>query len=447
MVGVRYGRQSRSCAYLATGYLGGVIVACAAVGSPSVHAQTLFGLFGPAEAPSTAQPAAAPPASTQAAATPRRRVHRRERTRVRVHRPQPQEESGAKDLAKEGQQGGLGERVNANTVAVVSGSLDSTAAVVASDFSTVLDDGDNLRILPLIGKGGGQNIRDVRFMTGVDLGIAPVNLLNEYRRSNRIGPIAETIVYVAKLYNEEMHVLVRADSPVTSLAQLTGQRVYFGEPGSGTQLAARDVFARLGVRSEDVATDQAEALRRLRSGEIAAAVLLAGKPAAAIARLSADGFRLLPVPYPRELEGEYLPASLGPQDYPSMIAPGAQIDTVAVGTALIAYNWPRGSDHYRRIEKFVDAFFPRLAQFQAPLRHPKWQEVNLTAVLPGWTRFAGAEEWLQRARQQVDGGGRRFEDAMAAPEATSGKGEGATPQEVDRLFHEFLKWNQTRERR
>ena len=192
--------------------------------------------------------------------------------------------------------------------------------------------------------------------------------------------------------------------------------------------------------------DQAQALEQLKRGDIAAAVLVAGKPAAAIAGLGADGFRLLPLPYPRELQNDYLPAALGSQDYPGLIAPGAQVDTVAVGTALIAYNWPRGSEPYRRLENFVETFFPRLAEFQAPPRHPKWREVNLTAVLPGFTRLAAAEGWLQRDRQQVDGGGRRIEEAMGAREATSGQGEAAAG-DADRLFHQFLKWNQFRERR
>jgi hypothetical protein len=29
----------------------------------------------------------------------------------------------------------------------------------------------------------------------------------------------------------------------------------------------------------------------------------------------------------------------------------------------------------------------------------KWQEVNLAAVLPGWTRFEGAQAWLDNYRQ------------------------------------------------
>ena len=108
--------------------------------------------------------------------------------------------------------GSLGERINANTVAVISGNLNATYVTIAYDLSAVLDDGDDFRILPVIGRGGGQNIKDVRFMKGVDLGITQSNLLGAYKRSNEIGPIDDKIVYIAKLFNEEMHLIVRADS-------------------------------------------------------------------------------------------------------------------------------------------------------------------------------------------------------------------------------------------
>ena len=47
----------------------------------------------------------------------------------------------------------------------------------------------------------------------------------------------------------------------------------------------------------------------------------------------------------------------------------------------------------------VDAFFPRIADFQKPPRHPKWKEANLTAVVPGWKRHDAAEE---RNHQRLD---------------------------------------------
>ena len=46
------------------------------------------------------------------------------------------------------------------------------------------------------------------------------------------------------------------------------------------------------------------------------------------------------------------------------------------------------------MQRFVDAFFSRIAEFQNPSRHPKWQETNLAAEAPGWQRFKPAQDWL-----------------------------------------------------
>ncbi len=112
------------------------------------------------------------------------------------------------------QLGSVGERINANTIAIVSGNPNATYMTIAYDMSAVLDDGDDFRILPVIGKGGGQNIKDVRFLKGVDLGITQSNLLPYYKRTNEIGPVDDKIVYIAKLFNEEAHLIVRADSGI-----------------------------------------------------------------------------------------------------------------------------------------------------------------------------------------------------------------------------------------
>src|SRR5215212_3689292 len=93
---------------------------------------------------------------------------------------------------------------NQNTIAVISGNPNASYLRIAYDLSAVLDDGDNFRILPIVGKGGGQNIRDVRMLKGVDLGITQANLLTYFKRTNEIGRIDDKIVYLAKLFNEEM---------------------------------------------------------------------------------------------------------------------------------------------------------------------------------------------------------------------------------------------------
>lgn len=341
------------------------------------------------------------------------------------------------------QLGTLGEQVNANTIAIISGNPNATYMSIAYDMSAVLDDGDDFRVLPVIGKGGGQNIKDVRFLKGIDLGITQSNLLPYFKKTNEIGPIDDRIVYIAKLFNEEMHLIVRADSGINATADLAGKKVNFSDVGSGTQLSTRDIFERLGIAVQEVNMGQADAFEALKRGEIAATILIAGKPAGSMAKLkAADGFRILPIAYAKPLQSDYLPTMLTSEDYPGLIAPGQKVETVAVGAVLIAFNWPRNTDRYRRIQKFVDNFFPKLAEFQKPPRHPKWKEANLAAVLPGWKRFEGAEEWLRRnAPPQAER--EQFDKFLANRRE---KAVSLSDEDRNRLFQEFLQWSRARTR-
>jgi len=159
---------------------------------------------------------------------------------------------GARPLPDKPSLGTIGERLNGNTIAIVSGNPNATYLTIAYDMSDVLDDGENFRILPIIGKGGGQNIRDVRFLKGVDLGITQSIILNQFHQSGELGSIDDKIVYITKLFNEEMHVVVRADSGINSLQQLNGKKVNFSDIGSGSQLSSRDVFQRLNIHPQEV---------------------------------------------------------------------------------------------------------------------------------------------------------------------------------------------------
>ena len=340
--------------------------------------------------------------------------------------------------------GALSERLNANTVTVVSGSLNGTYLSIAHDLAAVLDEGEDFRILPLMGQDAGQNVRDVRFLKGVDLGITQANLLNAFRRSNELGPLDGKIVYIARLFSEEMHVLVRTDSAITSIEQLAGKKVNLGSVNSGTQLSARDIFGRLNIKVQEINLRQADAVEKLKSGDIAASVLIAGKPVAPFATVKPeDGLRLLPVQFAKQLHDDYLPGALTREDYPGLVAADVDVETIAVGAVLIAYNWPKGSEPYRRLEDMVGRLFSKLDELKQSPRHPKWRETNFAAVLPGWARFVPAEEWLARNKQTLTARS-QFNEFL------NSRGDGAgigTPEERERLFLEFVKWGQARERR
>jgi TRAP transporter TAXI family solute receptor len=339
----------------------------------------------------------------------------------------------------------IGWKINENTVGIISGNPNGSYLRLAYDMAAVLDNGDEFRVLPVIGAGGGQNIKDVRYLKGIDLGITQSVLLNRYKRTNEIGPIDDKIVYISKLNNEELHLIVRADGPIKSIHDLNGKRMNFSDKGSGTHLSSEEILNRLGIKvAQAINVGQADGIEMLKRGEIDANVLIAGKPTGSTARIKAsDGLKLLPVAFEKPLQADFLPAVLTHEDYPDLIAKGEKIDTVAVVCVLIAYNWPKGTDRYNRLVKFVDNFFPKIAEFRKKPRHPKWVEANLAATLPGWKRFDAAEEWLAKNLQPSSAQEKKqFEEFVG-----SRKMQAFAPENREQLFEEFLAWKQSRERR
>ena len=340
------------------------------------------------------------------------------------------------------------EQPNENTIGLISGSpnSDDTYLQIAYDLADVLNDGDNLRILPIAGIGGPRNIRDVRYLRGIDIGLTQTNILNNFRRSNeRMGQTDNKIVYIAKLFNEEVHLVARAN--VTSIEQLRGQKVNLDAKSSGTSYSMRDVFKALNIEIQEVSMSQTEAFEKVKSGEIAATVLIAGKPVRSMTKLSpADGLRFVPVPYPSQLIDDYYPSTLTHDDYPEIIPTDQSVDTIAVSAVLIAYNWPKTNvDRYRRVQRFVEAFFPKIAEFQKPPRHAKWREVNLAAQLRGWTRFDAAQVWLDnQANQQPTQASAERASGFPQPAKPDGVASSGTPVGLPQndvvIYQQFLQW-------
>ena len=216
------------------------------------------------------------------------------------------------------------------------------------------------------------------------------------KKTGEFGPnIDARLAYIARLYNEEMHVL--AGPGINSMQDLDGKKVNFSDVGSGTQFSTRLIFELLGIKAQEVNVGQADGYQMVKSGEIAATILIAGKPTGSFGKFKLEpGMTLLPVPYTEVLEQDYFPAKLTSDDYPNLIPKGSSVDTVAVASVLAAYNWPRDTDRYRRVATFIDAFFAKFPEFQKPARHAKWREANLTSTLHGWKRFPAAEEWLAK---------------------------------------------------
>src|SRR5665647_3361102 len=68
--------------------------------------------------------------------------------------------------------------LNANTVTLISGTIGGTYVQFGADLASVLDDGNKLRVLPIVGRGSVQSVADILFLQGVDLGIVRSDTLD-----------------------------------------------------------------------------------------------------------------------------------------------------------------------------------------------------------------------------------------------------------------------------
>jgi uncharacterized protein len=331
-------------------------------------------------------------------------------------------------------------RANAGTVGIISGGADGTYIRIAADLANVLD-GENLRILPIIGRGSLQNLRDVMFLRGVDIGIVQMDAREQLKAENLQTDAVRRLRYITRLYNEEVHIIANRD--ITDIRQLEGKKVNIDKAGSGTNLTSRIIFEKLGIKPDITTFDQGSSYERLRSGEIQAAVYVAGRPVRAIAEFQSEGrFHLLPIPFEGEIAETYFPARFANSDYPRLVEADKPVETLAVGSLLAVFNWPENSDRYNRVKRFVDAFFSRFDEFLQPGRHPKWKEVNLAADVPGWERMRPAQDWLNR----VATGPSTTEQLQSFEAFMKSAGTPVSAAQREALFREFLSWQSERQK-
>ncbi|BBO09037.1 TAXI family TRAP transporter solute-binding subunit [Bradyrhizobium sp. TM102] len=325
--------------------------------------------------------------------------------------------------------------LNANTVTLITGTIGGTYVQFGADLASVLDDGNKIRVLPIVGRGSVQSVADILFLQGVDLGIVRADTLDYLERKGFAKDIKKQFTYVTKLYNEEMQVI--APKSIATLKDLEGKKVSVDLPNGGTFVTALTVFERLGIKANFVYVEQRIAMEKLKAGEIDAVIVVGGKPYKSVSTFNNDGrFHLAKVDYAKPLQSDYLPATLTTKDYPNLIKEGESVDTIAVPAVLAAYSWAPNTERYRKLALFVDAFFTKFPALQNAPFHPKWKEVSLAAPLSGWNRLPVAQQWLDK--HGVEPLTRQRFEAFLKQSPTA-----ANVSDADRetLFKQFQAWD------
>jgi len=333
------------------------------------------------------------------------------------------------------------EAKNAWTIGIVGGLASGTYMRFAVELAQALDDGDNLRILPIVSFGAASNLGDLLYLHGVDVAITQSDVFEYFRTVRGVANLNKRVNYIIRLPLSEVHIMARNE--IHSIEDLRGKKVNLGPVGSASSLTGAIVFQRLGIKIEQTNLAYPIALQKLKSGELSALIRVVGKPVDALIRIPPNsGFHLISIPFSKKFADYYTLSEFSHKDYPTLVPEGQQIDTIAVPAVLAVYNWSPDTDRFRRVKRFVERLFENWDKFQHPPFHPKWRDVNLAATVPGWTRFSVAEDMLQRlgkAQAQSPQALKRDFEAFL-----NQKGGAAPRNKAERevLFRQFLSWRQ-----
>jgi len=213
-------------------------------------------------------------------------------------------------------------------------------------FAQAVSDTARARTVPLVTRGGEENIRLLR-EGKVTLALAQGDVaLQAYEGKGNFsgeGPYS-SLRAIGSLYPEPVHVLVQAGGAIASMAQLRGTRVAIGVRGSASRTTALRILQAHGIAAKDITPVEVglgDALVALRQKKVDAVIQIIGVPADSIRdALDEIPLRLLP------LESKAIASLAGAKAgyFAFTIQPGAYatqkdpVRTVATAALLLAGN-------------------------------------------------------------------------------------------------------------
>jgi hypothetical protein len=213
------------------------------------------------------------------------------------------------------------------------------------------------------------------------------------------GPL-KSLRAIANLFPETIHLVVRVDAGIETVADIKGKRISLDRPGSGTRVDALLMLRAFGMEVGDLdvsALASGAAADALREGELDGFFFVAGTPATAVLELAEDGLvDLVPLAGPAVDKLFADSPFFAKQSLPAGTYPGiGAVDTLSVGAQWIVsdkvpeetvYNITRALWH-ASTRQLLDA------------GHPKGRQMVLAKALDGLgiPLHPGAERYYREA--------------------------------------------------
>jgi uncharacterized protein len=331
--------------------------------------------------------------------------------------------------------------------AVAVASAHAEVIVTGGKTGTYFQIGNNLKeiVSPALevrdSKGSWANVEDMSQTDGVSLAIVQSDVYAAFvylRDSPEVpaatrrqyGKLLANLRVFMPLYREEIHFLVRKDSPLEFIHQIRGTRMWMDAEKSGTYLTALNIYSKMfnerpivvspfinpTVTGDDEGTKtRRSALMVLSDPEFYASfpkidvlVLVGGQPLKLLEANVPQNLRLLKFDPAHSTSArvlrDYRTADIQKSSYPSLNVVDASLPTLAVDSYLITANFI-SEDRNKFITTLAGQFCERFQDLQSK-GHPKWKSLSwrpgspLPALAVGWQYSARVKDRLSQCQPQ-----------------------------------------------
>src|SRR6185295_11335357 len=100
-------------------------------------------------------------------------------------------------------------RMNQWTVGLAAGLPDGGFVRFASEMARTMDDGDNMRLIPMVTRGTTTNIADLLYLRGVDVAITYADAFDFYSKQSGLANISDRIRYALRFFISDVHIYAR----------------------------------------------------------------------------------------------------------------------------------------------------------------------------------------------------------------------------------------------
>lgn len=293
---------------------------------------------------------------------------------------------------------------------IVTASPSGTYYQIGRDLGAYVAPQANVALSALTSAGSVENVRRLRYEPGVKLALVQSDVhqayLDEAANGNEEARALVTpLRLVMPLYNEEIYLIVRADSPLNYVHEIGAARINIGPAGSGTAMTARTLYRLMFHKPIDEpnvssATSEDALGKLVTDRSVDVVFVVAGQPAKLLADMKPEARRLvklLKVDRANATNASvlqtYFPATVLGSNYPNLLS--QDLPAFAVKSLLVTYDY-RNETSVTHLVRFARSLCQNFATLQAN-GHPKWREVRI--ALPdlgrGWSYFAPTENELR----------------------------------------------------